>query len=153
MNDKIIEYKIKSDDSIKRIVINPKDYFDESELPYTIDSIEKHFLESRNYISEDKEQIVFLNFDISDGNGNKQLTKFTYWGNGLNQIKDYNEFKNGVLSYRTIIQSINLADGNTLTLRVEEIEGQLIPITHSITDIDDNILQKFDLSMFDKSRH
>lgn len=148
MNDIIIDYKIKGDSSWKRVVIRPDDYFDKEDSGFSIGSIEKHFLEPRDYLSIEKSEIVFLNFSVSDDFGNKHLTKFTYWKDGRNQIKDYNEYVNDEHTYRTIVQSVELTNGETLLLRLEEIDGQLIPITHSITDSEVRFTQKNDLSVF-----
>ena len=148
MNDIIIDYKVRTDNSWRKIVISPEDYFDKDDLGLSIDSIEKFFLEPRDYISVEKSEIVFLNFDISDDLGNRRLRKFTYWNNGQNQIQDYNEYLNEKLKYRTIVQSVELKNGETLTLRLEEINGQLIPITHSIMDTEEQLTQTNDLSVF-----
>jgi hypothetical protein len=152
MKDIIIDYKIRTDNSWKRVVMSSEDYFDMDDLGFSIDSIEKCFLEPRDYISIEKSEIVFLNFDVSDDLGNRRLTKFTYWKDGSNHIKDYNEYLNDKLTYRTIIQSVELTNGETLTLRLEEIDGQLIPLTHSIIDVGEEFIQKNDLSVFDNYR-
>jgi hypothetical protein len=152
MKDIIIDYKIRTSNSWKKVVISSEDYFDKDEVGFSIDSIEKYFLEPRDYISIEKSEIVFLNFDISDDLGNRRLTKFTYWKDGCNQIKDYNEYLNEKLTYRTIIQSVELTNGETLVLRLEEIDGQLIPLTHSIMNVGEEFIQKNDLSVFDNSR-
>jgi hypothetical protein len=148
MKDIIIDYKIRTDNSWKRVVINPKDYFDKDDSGFSINSIEKFFLEPRDYISVEKDEIVFLNLDVSDDLGNRRLTRFTYWKNGVNQIKDYNEYTNEKLTYRTIVQSIELTNRETLVLRLEEIDGQLIPITHSIMDAEERFTQTNDLTIF-----
>lgn len=152
MNDIIIDYYIKTDNLWRRIVLSPHEYFDKDESSYSINSIAKCFLEPRDYISADRNDIVFLNFYISNDKGNRHLTRFTYWGNGLNQIMDHNEYQNEKLTYRTIVQSIGVANGETLLLRLEEINGQLIPISHSITDSEEQYTQINDLSIFDSSR-
>jgi hypothetical protein len=152
MNDIIIDYKIKTENSWKRVVLSPDDYFDKDDLGFSIDSIERFYLEPRDYISVERSEIVFLNFDISDNLGNRRLTKFTYWKGGSNQIQDHNEYLNEVLKYRTIIQSVELANGENLILRLEEINGQLIPITHSIMNSEEQFTQKNDLSVFDNLR-
>jgi len=148
MNDIIIDYKIRTDNSWRKVVISPEDYFDKGDLGLSIDSIEKFFLEPRDYISVEKSEIVILNFDISDELGNRRLTKFTYWNNGRNQIQDHNEYLNEELKYRTIVQSVEIKNNETLTLRLEEINGQLIPLTHSIMDSEEQLIQTNDLSVF-----
>ena len=148
MNDIIIDYKLRADNSWRKVVVSPEDYFDKDDLGLSIDSIEKFFLEPRDYISVEKSEIVFLNFDLSDDLGNRRLTKFTYWNNGRNQIQNHNEYLNEKLIYRTIIQSLELNNGESLTLRLEEINGQLIPITHLIMDSEEEFTQTNDLSVF-----
>jgi hypothetical protein len=148
MNDIIIDYKVLNDNSWKRLVLNPRDYFDEQDSDFSIDSIEKYYLEPRNYIPVEKGAIQLLNFDISDNFGNRHLMKFTYWNNGSNQILDSIEYKNEKLIYRTIVQSVMLTNRENLLLRLEEINGQLIPLTHSIRDNEEEIVQENDLSTF-----
>jgi hypothetical protein len=67
MKDIIIDYKVKADSSWKRLVISAEEYFDKDDSEFSIDSIAKHFLEPRDYVSIEKSEIVFLNFDVSDG--------------------------------------------------------------------------------------
>jgi hypothetical protein len=148
MKDIIIDYKVKADSSWKRLVISAEEYFDKDDSEFSIDSIAKHFLEPRDYVSIEKSEIVFLNFDVSDGLGNRHLNKFTYWNDGHNRIYDHNIYLNDKLTYRTIIQSVELRNGETLVLRLEEIDGQLIPLTHSIMDSEEQYIQKNDLSVF-----
>ncbi|MCA6368180.1 MAG: hypothetical protein IM631_00020 [Cytophagales bacterium] len=148
MKDIIIDYKLRTDNSWKSVVISPEDYLDKDDSGFSIDSIEKFFLEPRDYISVEKSEIVFLNFDKSDDLGNRRLTKFTYWKDGRNQIQDHYEYLNEKLTYRTIIQSVELTNGEILILRLEEINGQLVPITHSIMDSEEQFTQTNDLSVF-----
>lgn len=153
MKDIVIEYQLIDDNSWKKFTLIPKDYFDENDGGYLIDSIEKFYLEPRNYISVEQSQIKFLNFYLDDELGNQSVTRFTYWEGGSSQIQDHCKFRNGVLIYRTIVNSIKVEEGSTLVLRVEEINNQLVPITHSINDDENDIsLKKIDLSAFKSLR-
>lgn len=152
MNDIKIDYLLSTDNSWKSTVVSPDYYFDYDDSGYSINSIEKHQLEPREYIAEQRDKIVFLNFNVSDSIGNKRLTRFTYWEGGKNQIKDHQEYLHDELVYRTIIQWISLTQDETLLLRHEEINGQLIPISHSILNNEEEFIWKADLTIFEKLR-
>ena len=74
---------------------------------------------------------------MEDDIGKKIITRFTYWDNG--QSQDHYEYENGILTYRTIINSIRLENEKLLVLRLEEINGQLIPITHLVMNSSDSL--------------
>ncbi len=153
MKDIIIEYQLDNDVCWKRNALSPQEYFDQDESGYSIDSIQKFYLEPRDYVSAEQSKIVFLNFYVNDNEGNSIVTKFTYWGKGMNQIKDHCNYKNGNLVYRTIINGIQLVGNDALILRLEEIKGQLVPITHVITDMNEDCIQENDLTVFKNFRN
>jgi len=155
MKDILIKYLLVDSSEWKLLELKPEDYFDlneQSESYSVFDSIEKHFLDPRNYLKEDLDKILILNITISDSLGNKSESKFTYWDEGRSQIKETLEYKLGILSYRTIILSVNIDSENqkSLILRVEDIEGNLIPITQAMNDISN--FYGYDLSIFDSLR-
>ena len=137
MKNIIIKYLLLNEVDWKTIELKPEDFFDSLEQggKYSVfDSVEKHFLEPRNYLKEEHEKILFLTILISDELNNKTENKYTYWDNGQNQIKETIEYQLGILSYRTIIFNINISHNlkKTLTFRVEDVNSQLVTLTQII---------------------
>lgn len=117
--------------------IDVKDYFDDKDSNIEESIFErspKFFLEPHRYLNCKKEEIQFLNFKIKDNRGNSIYDKFSFWLNGKNEVEEYIEFKENIISYRTITQSIFLDDNNYIIIRLEEIDGQLSPLTTVIMD-------------------
>jgi hypothetical protein len=155
MKDVVIKYLLIGEPEWKEFELKPEDFFDplgENEIYSVFDSVEKHFLEPRNYLKEQQENVLMLKISILDQVGNKSENKYTYWNRGQNHIKETLEFRLGVLSYRTIIFSVNVDDQNqkSLVFRIEDIDGQLVPITQVIEH--NNVIVTFDLSAFDHVR-
>ncbi len=150
MKNILIEYRLVGEKDLMRIVLSPSDYFGDGEAEFSIqDSVEKYFLEPRNYLNHPHQSISMLLFTLVNNDGEEVKTKYTYWDEGLNQIKDHSEFKSGRLIYRTIILSICIDKLNrkNLVLRLEEHNGVMLPITHTILD-EKGILSKIDVSDF-----
>lgn len=155
MKDIVLRYLLVGELEWKQIELKPEDFFDplgENESYSVFDSVEKHFLEPRNYLTEQQENVLMLKVLISDQMGNRLENKYTYWHKGQNHIKETLEFRLEVLSYRTIIFSINVnaESQQSLVFRVEDIDGQLVPITQVLEH--NNNPMTFDLSAFDHVR-
>ncbi len=107
----------------------------------------KYFLEPRDYLEYDREKIKYLKFFISDGKGNEIHENYSYWLNGVNQIKEYSEIQNGTVIYRTIIQSIEIENNMSLLLRFEEFEGVLNPMTNLLMNSEtDEIIEDLNIT-------
>ncbi|MEP7196904.1 MAG: hypothetical protein ABI851_10305 [Saprospiraceae bacterium] len=133
INPVLIKYFLKSMNTWQEIELEFDKFFEIEEGYLTVfDLIEKNFMEPRLVINFEFKNILFLNILCSDNLGNKKITNFTYWYNGLCQLKDSMEYSNGILTYRTIItSSCNVNDINNLIIvRYDLLDGQLYPTMH-----------------------
>lgn len=134
MQEILIEYRLRGDEQYKAKVLQWQDYFDALEGGHKsmFDLIEKHFLEPRDYLPEQRAEITHLVFTIASDDGDKVRTSYAYWNNGQNQLMDHHEFKNGVSDYRTVTLSISVDSKLEIVLRMEEVNGVFLPRTHAI---------------------
>jgi hypothetical protein len=151
----IIKYKLINDQEWNVKELTPEEYYDEGETDFSIfDSVDRYFLEPRGYIDEPRERILSMIIHLEDFHGDRVESKFTYWNNGLNEISDYSQFKKNELTYRLIVTSIclNQERKRDLVLRVQEVDGHLIPLSQIIVENEEQIVDKVDLTMFKNSQ-
>ena len=150
MKNPIIRYKIVDEAEWRTIELNPNEFYDDDEIEFSIfDSVERYFLEPRNYLKVQRDMVSFLIIILEDKNEAKVITRFTYWNKGLNQLKEYSEIENGKMRFRNFILSVCLDEEveDFLVLRFDSTEENMIPITQVMLRGDD-ILKSFNVPKF-----
>lgn len=147
MKDPIIRYKLVDEKNWRYLTLDKEQFYDSDEKEFSIfDSVEKHFLEPRQYINFEHSRISFLNFFLEDEKGHKVIKKITYWNNGSNQIQEYIQLSNNIVIQRTLISSVYLDDEmkDCLVTRFDQYNENLIPVTQIILK-GGEILKTFDI--------
>jgi hypothetical protein len=149
MKNPIIKYKL-IDDEWKTIELSPSEFYDADESEFLIfDSVERHFLEPRNYVSAEIDKFSFLIIILENEKGEKVITRLTYWDKGKSHLEEYSEIENNKVRFRNFILSVCLDEAaeDVLVVRFDSTEENLIPITQVMLR-GDAVFKSFDVPKF-----
>jgi hypothetical protein len=134
------EYLLKNNSIIHLLNISPEQYFDlkylDKDEELDSDSIALYWNDIDYLVDEIKQDVTFTKVDIfNNKNFTRTITTDSYWNNQNYLVRERVEYSHDKEVYHTIIISLTRTEDNSIyeIIRLEEQNGILKPVSHSIT--------------------